>query len=412
MSEGSGSIRSVAARDPLSADQARRIAVAAQGLADPRPAGRVDLRHLRRVLDRLGLLQIDSVNVLSRSHYLPVFARLGAYPREALDRLSWGPRAELFEYWGHAASLVPLRLQPQLRWRMQRSRDLDRPWWRPLRERPELVDEVRALVAAKGPIGAGVTGEARPNQPGQMWNWSAGKVALEYLFVSGEVATAGRPHFERLYDLTERVLPPEVLAQPTPPAEDAQRELVRVSARALGVATIPDLADYFRLRADGTRLRVAELVEAGELLPVTVQGWKDPAYLWAGARIPRRVAARALLSPFDSLVWERTRTERLFDFRYRIEIYTPAAKRVHGYYVLPFLLGERLVGRVDLKADRAGGRLLVRAAHAEQPAPPPEVAEELAAELAVTARWLGLDDVVVEPKGDLAPALSAAVAAG
>jgi uncharacterized protein YcaQ len=400
----------VAARDTLSADQARRIALAAQGLADPRPAGRVDLRHLRRVLGQVGLLQIDSVNVLSRSHYLPVFARLGPYPRELLDRMSWGPRAELFEYWGHAASLVPLRLQPFLRWRMERNRALTSPWWRPLRERPELVDEVRALVAAKGPIGAGVTGEARPNRPGQMWNWSDGKVALEYLFVTGEVAAAGRPHFERLYDLTERVLPPEVLAQPTPPAEDAQRELVRVSARALGVATIPDLADYFRLRADGTRLRVAELVEAGDLLPVTVEGWKDRAYLWREARIPRRVAARALLSPFDSLVWERARTERLFDFRYRIEIYTPAAKRMYGYYVLPFLLGERLVGRVDLKADRAGGRLLVRAAHAEQPAPPPEVAEELAAELAVLARWLGLDDVVVEPKGDLAPALSAAAA--
>jgi uncharacterized protein YcaQ len=401
----------VAARETLSADQARRIALAAQGLADPRAAGRVDARHLRRVLDRLGLLQIDSVNVLSRSHYLPVFARLGAYPRDLLDRMSWGPRAELFEYWGHAASLISLRLHPVLRWRMERNRPLDSPWWRPLRERPELIEEVRALVAAKGPIGAGVTGEARPNRPGQMWNWSDGKVALEYLFVTGEVATAGRPHFERLYDLAERVIPPEVLALPTPPVEDAQRELVRVSARALGVATLADLVDYFRLRGDYTKLRVAELVEAGELLPVTVAGWKDLAYLWAGARIPRRVSARALLSPFDSLVWERARTERLFDFRYRIEIYTPAAKRVYGYYVLPFLLGESLAGRVDLKADRTGGRLLVRGAFAEHPAPPPEVAEELAAELALMAGWLGLDDVVVESRGDLAPRLAAAVAA-
>ena len=397
-------------RETLSADQARRIALAAQGLADPRPAGRVDARHLRRVLDRLGQLQIDSVNVLSRSHYLPVFARLGPYPRELLDRLSWGPRAELFEYWGHAASLVSLRLQPALRWRMQRSVDLDRPWWRPLLQRPELVDEVRALVAAKGPIGAGVTGEARPNRAGQMWNWSDGKVALEYLFVTGVVATAGRPHFERLYDLTERVLPPEVLAVPTPPEDDGQRELVRTAARALGVATAADLLDYFRLRNDYGRLRVAELVEAGELLPVRVEGWKDPAYLWAGARLPRRVSARALLSPFDSLVWERARTERLFDFRYRIEIYTPAAKRVYGYYVLPFLLGESLVGRVDLKADRAGRRLLVRGAYAEQPAPAPDVAEELAEELALMASWLRLDDVVVEPRGELAPALAAAVA--
>ncbi|MFL6128168.1 MAG: winged helix-turn-helix domain-containing protein [Mycobacteriales bacterium] len=412
MSPPSGSIRSVALRETLSADQARRTALAAQGLADPRPAGRVDARHLRRVLDRLGLLQIDSVNVLSRSHYLPAFARLGPYPRAVLDRMSWGPRAELFEYWGHAASLIPLRLHPFLRWRMQRNRSLDSPWWRPLRRRPELVEEVRALVAAKGPIGAGVTGEARPNRPGQMWNWSDGKVALEYLFVTGEVATAGRPHFERLYDLPERVLPPEVLALPTPPVEEAQRELVRVSARAMGVATIADLADYFRLRVDGTRLRVAELVEAGELLPVRVEGWPAPGYLWAGTPIPRRVAARALLSPFDSLVWERARTERIFDFRYRIEIYTPAANRVYGYYVLPFLLGDRLVGRVDLKADRARRRLLVQAAHSEHPSAPPEVAAELAAELATMAGWLGLDDVVVQPRGDLAPALCAAVAAG
>jgi uncharacterized protein len=412
LSVGRGTIRAVAARETLSADQARRIALAAQGLADPRPAGRVDARHLRRVLDRVGVLQIDSVNVLIRSHYLPVFARLGPYPRDLLDRMSWGPRAELFEYWGHAASLIPLRLQPHLRWRMKRNRPLDQPWWRPLLTRPTLVDEVRELVAAKGPIGAGETGEARPNRPGQMWNWSDGKVALEYLFVTGEVATAGRPHFERRYDLTERVIPPEVLALPTPPEADAQRELVRTAARALGVATTADLADYFRLRTEKTRPRVAELVEAGELLPVTVSGWADPAYLWAGARLPRRVAARALLSPFDSLVWERARTERLFDFRYRIEIYTPAAKRVYGYYVLPFLLGDSLVGRVDLKADRAGRRLVVRGAYAEAPAPPPEVAEELAAELALMAGWLGLDAVVVEPRGDLAPALSAAVAAG
>ena len=396
----------MAARETLSADQARRIALAAQGLADPRPAGRVDARHLRRVLDRLGQLQIDSVNVLSRSHYLPVFARLGPYPRELLDRLSWGPRAELFEYWGHAASLISLPLQPALRWRMEANRHATS-----LQRRPELVDEVRALVAAKGPIGAGVTGEARPNRPGEMWNWSDGKVALEYLFGAGEVATAGRPHFERLYDLAERVIPPDVLSLPTPPEADARRELVRVSARSLGVATVKDLADYFRLRVDNTRERALELVEAGELLPVRVDGWADPAYLWAGARIPRRVSGRALLSPFDSLVWERARTERLFDFRYRIEIYTPAAKRVFGYYVLPFLLGESLVGRVDLKADRAGRRLLVRGAYAEHPTPPPDVAAELAEELALMAGWLGLDAVVVEPRGDLAPRLAAAVAA-
>jgi uncharacterized protein len=400
----------VTAPATLSADQARRIVLAAQGFAEPRPAGRVDARHLRRAIDRVGLLQIDSVNVLSRSHYLPVFARLGPYPRHVLDRMSWGPRAELFEYWGHAASLIPLRLQPSLRWRMERNRSFDSPWWRPLRSRPELLDDVRALVAAKGPIGAGVTGEARPNRPGQMWNWSDGKLALEWLFGTGEVAVAGRPHFERLYDLTGRVLPAQLLAAPTPPIEDAQRELLRAAARSLGVATLADLTDYFRMRAEDSRPRVAELVEAGELLPVRVESWREPAYLWAQARIPRRVTARALLSPFDSLVWERERTERVFGFRYRIEIYVPAAKRQFGYYVLPFLLGDRLVGRVDLKADRAAGVLRTRAAWSEDLAPP-EVADELAAELELMAGWLGLEAVTVEPRGRLAPALDAAVRA-
>jgi uncharacterized protein YcaQ len=396
--------------ETLSADQARRIAIAAQGLAEPRPTGRIDARQLRRVVDRMGLLQIDSVNVLVRSHYLPVFSRLGPYPREVLDTLSWGRKADLFEYWGHAASLIPLRLQPHLRWRMERNRARENGWAsRMAARRPGYLDEVRELVRREGPIGAGATGEDRPNVPGSMWNWHDGKIALEYLFVVGEVMTADRPRFERLYDLTERVLPAQLQAVPTPPVEDAQRELVRVSARALGVATLADLYDYFRLRADDTKRRVAELVESGELLPVRVEGWKDPAWLWAEARLPRRVDARALLTPFDPLVWERARTERLFDFRYRIEIYTPAPKRVYGYYVLPFLLGDALAGRVDLKADRASRVLQVRAAWSEHPAPAPEVAEELALELADMARWLGLDSVAVWPRGDLAPALAAAV---
>jgi uncharacterized protein YcaQ len=396
--------------ETLSAEQARRIAIAAQGLAEPRPTGRIDARQLRRVVDRMGLLQIDSVNVLVRSHYLPVFSRLGPYPREVLDTLSWGRKADLFEYWGHAASLIPLRLQPHLRWRMERNRARENGWAsRMAARRPGYLDQVRELVRREGPIGAGATGEDRPNVPGSMWNWHDGKIALEYLFVVGEVMTADRPRFERLYDLTERVLPAQLQAVPTPPVEDAQRELVRVSARALGVATLADLYDYFRLRADDTKRRVAELVESGELLPVRVEGWKDPAWLWAEARLPRRVGARALLTPFDPLVWERARTERLFDFRYRIEIYTPAPKRVYGYYVLPFLLGDALAGRVDLKADRASRVLQVRAAWSEHPAPAPEVAEELALELTDMARWLGLDSVAVWPRGDLAPALAAAV---
>jgi uncharacterized protein len=400
----------VARPETLSAAQARRIALAAQGFGEPRPTGKIDARHLRRVIDRMGLLQIDSVNVLVRSHYLPVFSRLGPYPRAALDRLTWGPKAELFEYWGHAASLIPLRLQRDLRWRMERNRAKDSGWATRLdQRRPGYLDEVRELVRREGPIGAGATGEARPNLPGSMWNWHDGKIALEYLFVVGEVMTADRPNFERRYDLTERVLPPAIQAVPTPPVQDAQRELVRVSARAHGVGTLKDLADYFRLGAAETKQRVAELVETGELLPVRVEGWKDPAWLWAEARQPRRITARALLTPFDPVVWERARTERLFDFRYRIEIYTPEPKRVYGYYVLPFLLGDRLVGRVDVKADRAARVLQVRAAWSEHPAPPPEVAEELALELAELARWLELDSVAVWPRGDLAPALAAVV---
>jgi uncharacterized protein len=395
----------------LSAAQARRIALAAQGFADPRPAGRVDARHLRRVIDRIGLLQIDSVNVLSRSHYLPVFSRLGPYPRELLDRLAWGGRGrELFEYWAHEASLIPLRLHPHLRWRMERARQ--EAWggmMRLARDKPDFVDKVRALVAESGPIGAGTVEAERPRRAGGMWNWHDGKIALEWLFYAGEVTTATRRNFERLYDLTERVLPAEVLATPTASLAAGQRELIRVAARAYGVATERDLRDYFRLRPAESQARVAELVEAGELLPVAVAGWRQPAYLWPEARLPRRVAARALLSPFDSLIWERDRAERIFGFRYRIEIYTPAHKRIHGYYVLPFLLGEQLVARVDLKADRQAGVLLVQAAYGEQLLPPGAVAVELAAELAAMAGWLGLDGVAVNGRGDLAPELAAAL---
>jgi uncharacterized protein YcaQ len=394
----------------LSPAQARRIALAAQGFADPRPAGRVDARHIRRVLDRIGLLQIDSVNVLSRSHYLPVFARLGSYPRELLDRLAWGPKREMFEYWAHEASLLPLRLHPYLRWRMARAAEHAWPAIARLaRENPGFLEKVRALVAERGPIGAGAVGTPRPNHPGSMWNWHDGKIAMEWLFYTGEVTAAARPNFERLYDLTERVLPAPVLAAPTPAPEEAHRELIRIAARAHGVGSEPDLRDYFRLKGPASRAAVADLVEAGELVPVTVPGWRHPGYLWAGARVPRRVTARALLSPFDSLVWERDRAERLFDFRYRIEIYTPAPKRVYGYYVLPFLLGEQIVARVDLKADRKASVLRVQAAHGEDVMPPGAVAEELAEELAEMAGWLGLDGVAVTTRGDLAPELAVAV---
>lgn len=398
-------------RTSLSAATARRIALAAQGFADPRPAGRVDARHVRRVLDRVGLLQIDSVNVLSRSHYLPVFARLGEYPRDLLDRYAWGGRRrEMFEYWAHEASLLPLRLQPHLRWRMEEA--ATSAWGsmvRISRERPTFVEDVYNLVAERGPIGAGaVESERRPGLGG-MWNWHDGKIAMEWLFFCGRITAAGRRNFERLYDLTERVIPAAILAEPTPSREEGQRELLRVAARAYGVATERDLRDYFRLDVTDTKERLAELVEAGELVPVTVQGWRHPAYLWPEARVPRWVRTRALLSPFDSLIWERQRAERLFGFHYRIEIYTPAAKRIHGYYVLPFLLDDRLVGRVDLKADRQGGVLRVKGSYVEDGAEPHEVAPELAAELEAMARWLGLSGVAVEPRGDLATWLAKAV---
>ena len=396
----------------LTAAAARRIALAAQGFGRPRPAGPITARHLRRVVDTMGLLQLDSVNVLSRSHYLPVYSRLGPYPREILDRLTAHTAGrhsrEYIEYWAHEASLIPLRTHPLLRWRMARARE---EAWGGMRrvaaERPGLLDEVRRKVKLDGPLRSGDLGiERAPRQPGQMWNWHEGKIALEYLFWAGEIGAARRVNFERHYDLIERILPPEILATPTPDVPDAHRELIRIAAQAYGVATEPDLRDYFRLPAQSSVQRVAELVEAGELLPVTVRGWKTPAYLWPDARRPRKMEARALLSPFDPVVWFRDRALRLFDFHYRISIYTPAAQRVHGYYVLPFLLGDSLVGRVDLKADRKAGVLRVQSAWAEPDVDQPYVAAELAAELAELAGWLELGDIVVAGAGDLSPALT------
>ncbi len=404
----------------LSAAQARRIALAAQGFARPRPTGRVTARHIRGVFGHVGLLQLDSVNVLSRSHYLPLFSRLGPYPSELIDRLAVhvgpgpdGPVSidpdgrELFEYWGHEASLLPVALQPLLRWRMARA---DKEAWgsmrRLSRERPELIAEVLEMVRERGPLRAGDTGLSRPPGRGEMWDWHDGKVALEYLFYSGRIAAAGRKNFERRYDLTERVLPAGVLETPTPSEADAQRELLRISARALGIATEPDLGDYFRLPRAASKARVAELLEAGELEAVEVERWDTRAYLSPGAHRPRWVRARALLSPFDSLVWSRPRTERLFGFRYRLEIYTPSDKRVHGYYVLPFLLGEEIVARVDLKADRKAGLLRVLGAFLEDGQDPRNVAEQLAQELDSLRAWLSLDRVAVSPNGELARTLA------
>ena len=397
----------------LPAGLARRMALAAQGFAEPRPTLPVGTRQLRRAVDRLGVVQIDSVNVLSRSHYLPFFSRLGGYDRAALDALS-SRRHDVFEYWAHEASFLPVRLQPHLRWRMAAAEQ--HAWGnmvRLQRERPGYVVEVLDRVREGGPLKASELLEPRPDRPGTMWNWHAGKVALEWLFYTGVLTARLRtPGFERVYDLTERVLPAAVVQAPTPDRDEAFRELVRTAARALGVATETDLRDYFRLPVADARTAVAELADAGELQPVEVAGWDRPAWLDPAVRRPRWIRARALLSPFDSLVWERPRVERLFGFRYRLEIYTPAEKRVHGYYVLPFLLGDQLVARVDLKADRQAGVLRVQGAYAEPGMDVGEVAHALAAELRLMADWMALDQVAVTGRGDLAPDLAVAVAAG
>ena len=384
--------------ETLSVAEARRIALAAQGLGENRP-GRVDAGHVRRTLDRLGLFQIDSVNVLVRAHYLPAFSRLGAYDRTLIDRAAWGARGlrRCFEYWAHEASVLPLRTFGLLRWRMEQA-DRGEAGWTRLRpfatERRAEAMAVLERIRGEGPLAASDLESGRPG----WWAWSEAKVMLEWLFWAGYVTTATRRRsFERVYDLTERVIPREILDPPAPSAGDAQRGLVEHAARALGIATAAELRDYFRLRPEEGSAAIAALCEDGVLVPTRVAGW-PAAFRHRDARCPRRVSGRALLAPFDPLVWERTRAERLFGFSYRIEIYTPAEKRQHGYYVLPFLLGDRLVARVDLKADRQKRLLVAHAVHLETHAPV-ETGEALAQELGVMAGWLELDRVVGLPFG-------------
>jgi uncharacterized protein len=397
--------------DVLTTAQARRITLAAQGFADRRPTGRVDARALARVLGRIGLIQIDSVNVLSRAQYLPLWSRLGPYATTVLDKAAGTAPRRLFEYWAHVASLVPVETQPALRFRMERA--AQQAWGsmrRIARDNPAFVDWVLGEVRDKGPLTAREIEHDVPRRKDHWgWNWSDVKIALEWLFYCGEVTSAKRNgQFERVYDLPSRVLPSAVLDTPTPSVEEAHRELVRIAARAYGVSTQQCLRDYFRLTPAETAAAVASLVEDGELLPVRIEGWNRQAYLLSGTRVPRRVNTRALVGPFDSVMFERTRLERIFGFDYRIEIYVPAPKRVYGYYVLPFLLGDRFVARVDLKADRAAGVLRVQSAFAEDHAPP-ETADELAAELTAMAEWLGLSDVSVAARGDLAEPLNVSV---
>jgi uncharacterized protein YcaQ len=375
----------------ISLPLARRIALAAQGFGARRTDTPGPLQ-LRRLLDRLHLHQIDSVNVLARAHYLPAFSRLGAYDRADLDRLAWGPKRQkrLFEYWAHEASLLPFDLHPLLRWRMAQADRGEAGWGRMRAYAAERRAEAMALyhrIKSEGPLAASDF-ESHKGQSG-WWEWSDTKRALEWLFWAGHITTATRRgSFERVYDLTERVIPSDVLERPTPSDADAHRALIEHAATAHGIATTGDLRDYFRQSPDQAAPAIRALAEEGILIPVEVPGWRH-AWLHRDARRPRRIEAQALLAPFDPLIWERDRTERLFGFRYRIEIYVPADKRRHGYYVLPFLLGDRLVARVDLKADRHGGRLIVQSTHFE-PDAPDGACEALQAELENMAGWLGL----------------------
>ena len=391
---------------PIDQRTAARIALGAQGFCDPPPAGRVDIRHFRRVMGRLALLQLDSVQAVCRSHYLPVYSRLGVYDRDALDDWLWNS-GEMFETWAHEASILPVGLEPSLRWRKRRAAEGET--WSGLHAmatgHADYVDAVMAEVEERGPVRAADLSDPRPRS-GDWWNGrSDGKRAVDWLFRIGRVGSRRIGNFERTYEPLNRIVPDQVLATATPTDDVAQRDLLEVAGLSSGIGTAGDLADHFRIGVKEARPRLAELVDEGRLLSVEVEGWGEPAFLHPEAVTPRTVSARALLSPFDPVVWCRPRAERLFGFRYRIEIYVPAEKREYGYYVLPFLLGQDLVGRVDLKADRAEGVLRARGVFAEDGIDRDHVAVELSRELARLAAFLGLDGVEVGRRGNLALAL-------
>lgn len=392
----------------LSLAQARRIAIRAQQFV-PAGGSPKTARAFADLVRGLGALQIDSVNVLVRSHYLPLFSRRGPYPRELLERAAYDARERLlFEYWGHEASLLPVQLQPLFRWRMDDACRGVGTWGRLRRyatEHKELVAATLAEIRDRGALGASEVANAGRSK-GSWWGWSPGKEILEWLFWIGAVTTARRRNFERLYDLTERVLPKDVHDARTPSRDQAQRDLMSLAARALGIATPRDLRDYFRLPTADAKQRLQELIDAGTLEPVQIEGWKQPAYMHSSAECPRQVRTSALLSPFDSLIWERRRTQELFGFHFRLEIYTPIHKRQHGYYVLPFLLGDRLVGRVDLKSDRERGRLQVRGGSLEKGVRADAAIEPLRDQLQSLAEWLGLERwEVTTRRGELMRAL-------
>jgi uncharacterized protein YcaQ len=392
--------------DSVSAAQARRIALAAQGFGRAASASK-GIRQLRAVLSRLALLQLDSVNVFERSHYLPLFARLGAYDKADLDRLTFGPKSDYTEYWAHEAAIIPIEHWPLFRWRMQYYRDYyaanPQAW---MHTNDPHIAWVRAELEAKGPLAASqIEDDSRKGKSG-WWEWSDTKRALEYMFRVGDVVSAGRTRFERTYALAEQRIPTAVLDREVP-AADAVRQLISLAAQAHGIGTLRDLADYYRIQQAPAKVAVDELVDSGELIAVTVAGWKSQAWLHRDARIPRSLNTAALLSPFDPVVWERARAERMFGFHYRIEIYTPQPKRVFGYYSLPVLIDDQLVGRIDLKSDRQARVLRVQSAWRE-PHAPAGVEDRIVALLEAARAWQGLESVEFAGRGDSSSLLCAA----
>ena len=393
----------------LTQAEARRMALAAQGFENQPRDKRVNWPKLATTIKRLHLLQIDSVNVLVRSHYLPLFSRLGNYDRQTLDHRSLKTEnRHLFECWAHEASLVPMDLHPLMRWRMDRARAGNGTYRSmnqfALREK-SFLNKTLAHIQKNGPTTASAIPGSGKGEGG-WWGWSKGKMTLETLFDQGLVTTTRRDGFERIYDVPERVIPSEILNLPTPRESQAFKQLIELSAQALGVATETDLRDYFRLPIAEARKAIAEAVDEGTLIPVSVETWKKPAYLHKSAKLPRQAGGTALLSPFDPICWNRDRAERLFNFHYRIEIYTPAHKRKFGYYVLPFLMGDSIAGRVCLKADRENQTLRANAIHAEDFTDHPSTAKALAIELKRLADWLGLPNIEIRKSGNLAAALS------
>ena len=397
----------------ISLKSARRLALTAQGFSGARPAPGKTTRWqaLSKIIDNLNLLQIDSVNVLSRSHYLPLFSRLGSYDKAVLDKHTLAAKnRRCFEYWAHEASILPYRYQPLLRWRMDDARNgtgIYKGLVEFAADKQQLIARTLEKVRAEGPLRPRDFGQPAVRS-GEWWGWNDHKTALEYLFWTGDVTTARRDGFERLYDVPERVLPEDTHSTPSPARADAIRELVRHSARALGISTETDIRDYFRLPVADARQAVAELVESGELHMVEVQGWNKPGYIWHEAKSARSFERATVLSPFDPLVWNRDRAQRLFDFRYRIEIYTPAPKRQFGYYVLPILIGEQLSGRLCMKADRQAGTLRINAAWHEDGVDPGAASQAIAPALHDMSQWLDLERVDIAGRGNMAAELKTA----